>query len=747
MLGSAGEVEHNTPDVSVDSFENLGEIGLSESASINTSSNGGGTVVIRGGRLTIDESRISANTTGAAEGPLEGQSGMGIDIQVAEDLLLDNESIIETNVFANAAEGIGSGGVRVMAREVKILNQAFIDSSVLPESTGGPSGNIEVEANILRIQNGDQDDSGNTIGSIRAGTFSFADGGKIVLKAEENLEILNGGRVWTFAEGDGSAGDIEVNAGKVLLSGGESPDRTGITSSNDPFQPYQPTTGNTGNIHLTANHLEIEDNGEISTGTFTSGEGGDVEVNVGDGDVLISGPRGIFSNTLVENGPGGNLQLTAHNLKLTNLARLSAATQGSGVAGDLTVTLTGNLEMQEGSFIQTRADDTTGNAGDLSINAQDIVVTGISDATNFERSPEFTGISATAADGLGGNLTIEANNLTVRDKAFVNTATRGSGDSGDLSINLSGNLLIENGGQIFADAQIGSNGDAGAIDIQADNIVLSGANPTRSIRVDGSVFVPTRSTITSQSRGEGGKGGDIRVTARRLSVLDGASVTAESTSTGDAGSIDIEASDSILIDNSAVTTEAKQADGGSITLMAPNIIRLIDSRLTTSVEGGPQTTGGNIDIDPEFVILKNSQIVANAFEGQGGNINITAGALLADPSSVIDASSDFGIDGNVEINSPDTNIIEGTLELPASFLNVQSLLSTRCASRTTKTASSFFVTNGGLPLGPDTLLPAGVTGVGINLGDSDGPQSDHSDEIPELLVRTSAFGGCISAIE
>ena len=56
---------------------------------------------------------------------------------------------------------------------------------------------------------------------------------------------------------------------------------------------------------------------------------------------------------------------------------------------------------------------------------------------------------------------------------------------------------------------------------------------------------------------------------------------------------------------------------------------------------GPQTTGGNITIDPEFVILQNSQIVANAFAGQGGNIQITAEAFLADPDSRVDASSSW----------------------------------------------------------------------------------------------------------
>jgi large exoprotein involved in heme utilization and adhesion len=35
------------------------------------------------------------------------------------------------------------------------------------------------------------------------------------------------------------------------------------------------------------------------------------------------------------------------------------------------------------------------------------------------------------------------------------------------------------------------------------------------------------------------------------------------------------------------------------------------------------TGGGSVNIDPQFVLLQNSQILANAFFGPGGNISIT----------------------------------------------------------------------------------------------------------------------------
>jgi len=59
------------------------------------------------------------------------------------------------------------------------------------------------------------------------------------------------------------------------------------------------------------------------------------------------------------------------------------------------------------------------------------------------------------------------------------------------------------------------------------------------------------------------------------------------------------------------------------------MIRLRDSTINTSVAGGAWTVGGNITIDPDFIILQNSKIIANAFEGRGGNIRIVAGTFLA----------------------------------------------------------------------------------------------------------------------
>ena len=44
--------------------------------------------------------------------------------------------------------------------------------------------------------------------------------------------------------------------------------------------------------------------------------------------------------------------------------------------------------------------------------------------------------------------------------------------------------------------------------------------------------------------------------------------------------------------------------------------------------------GGDISLDPDFIILQNSQILAKAVEGRGGNISLIAShAVLVDSFS------------------------------------------------------------------------------------------------------------------
>jgi hypothetical protein len=114
--------------------------------------------------------------------------------------------------------------------------------------------------------------------------------------------------------------------------------------------------------------------------------------------------------------------------------------------------------------------------------------------------------------------------------------------------------------------------------------------------------------------------------------------------------------------------------------------------------------------------LQNSQILAQAIQGQGGNINIVAGTFLADPTSIVNASSEFGLSGAVNIQSP-VSMLSGTLAtLPKQPLPVQHLLQQRCAAQTSGQLSSLVVAGrdtlpsepGGWLMSPLALMEDGI---------------------------------------
>ncbi|MEK7305553.1 MAG: hypothetical protein AAB034_05320, partial [Nitrospirota bacterium] len=112
--------------------------------------------------------------------------------------------------------------------------------------------------------------------------------------------------------------------------------------------------------------------------------------------------------------------------------------------------------------------------------------------------------------------------------------------------------------------------------------------------------------------------------------------------------------------------------------------------ISTSVLGGAGS-GGNITIDPNSVILQNSQIIAQAIQGAGGNISIVTPLFLADAGSLVDASSQFGLSGTVKIQSPTSNLAGTVSSLPSSLRQAQSLQTGRCAALADSRSSSLIV--------------------------------------------------------
>lgn len=246
-------------------------------------------------------------------------------------------------------------------------------------------------------------------------------------------------------------------------------------------------------------------------------------------------------------------------------------------------------------------------------------------------------------------------------------------------------------------------GRAGNIVIKAiDSIMLSG----KSIGI-----------FASTAPGSTGNGGNIQIEPQRVLIQDGATIAVDSNGSGTGGSISLQAGKLELSRQGAITAETASAQGGNITLDVKGLIVLRHNSLISATAGTAQAggDGGNITVRAPFIIDvlgENSDITANAFTGNGGNINITTSAIYGlqfqpqlTPFSDITASSQFGINGTVTLNLPNVDPSRGLVALPAVIEDVSKQIAQGCSAGGEDSASRFALTGrGGLPANPEEPL-------------------------------------------
>src|SRR3989442_1470788 len=93
------------PDLNVDSFTRLGNISLSQGASIDTSANAAGSIFIRGGKLLMDSSSIMAITVNGPGGAIDATSSPATVAITADTVALNNGIQIRADTHGAAPAG------------------------------------------------------------------------------------------------------------------------------------------------------------------------------------------------------------------------------------------------------------------------------------------------------------------------------------------------------------------------------------------------------------------------------------------------------------------------------------------------------------------------------------------------------------------------------------------------------------------------------------------------------------------
>jgi len=526
-------------------------------------------------------------------------------------------------------------------------------------------------------------------------------GGDIQIQGRR-VTLTEGSQVVSVALTEGQAGDLRVSASELLELEGTSADGgfpTGLFN-----EVEQEATGEGGTLTIETGQLIIKDGAQVSTTTWGTGRGVDLIVKASESVELDGvGPRlpgGLFARTQRgATGDGGTLTIETGRLIVRGGAQASTDTLDVGRAGDLLVRASESVELEGRTLNQERA------------------------------SGLFAQVRARAT-GDGGNLTIETRQLIVLGGAQIATNSFSAGRGGNLTINASDSILLsgtapilrsDNISGILVSAERGATGDAGKLNIttglltvddgariSADNLG-TGQGGTATLNIE-QLIVRDGGTIRAASFNEG-PAGDLNITSRSLDVQDGAEVTVSGEGSGPAGNLTIKAS-SIRLDGGRLTAETQAGSGANISLQDLDLL-LMRNQSLISAQAFNDANGGDITIDAEnsFIVAvpeEDTDIIANASEGRGGNIQITTQGIfgieerLAIPgngTNDIDASSQFGVNGVVTINRPDVDPSQGLTELPNEPVNVE--VAQGCQAAGTQASVAFFNTGrGGLAPNP-----------------------------------------------
>ena len=623
-----------------------------------------GKLILQAEQLEVSNGgRISTSTFG------DGTGGE-LELATVQATTIQGESATgaRSSVQSRASSSGRAGDITIAVGSLEVIDGAEIISGT--ESTGN-SGAINIASvNTIRLQ-GKGTSTGNSSrinADARHDTSSLpaslGDAGDILLQAA-NLALEGGASVTasTFGAGRGGNIQIELDTGALTLSGVSTNGSGALIQSVSRFAGDG--GGDAGDLNIAARTLRMDSGSQINTFTSGTGAAGNIDLAIS-GEILIAGaavasdpasatPTGMsaastYSGALA--GRAGQIVISAQSLSIENGAGLFTTALGPAAAGDVVISVSGELRISgtaaggRGGSINTGAGARGGTgAGGLG-----------------------TGL------GSGGDIQIDAGQVILSDGAQISSSTFfDSGAAGEIEINVDGTLSLSGADDLgFVTAIVSSSrgsGNAAAVLVSASQLNMS--NFAR---------------IASDAVGAG-DGGRILIQTTRTELSDGAVITTSSEGGGDAGDIRIEASDAIVLNDARIQTSATSADGGNIKLDATDLILLQDSVVSTSVGTG-QGNGGNIDIDPIFVIVNGSEIRANAFGGNGGNIRIVADHYIIAPDSLVVASSALGIDGDVEINAADENIGGLLAELSSEYFDAARILGTPCAQRSDGNAIS-----------------------------------------------------------
>ncbi|MGD1808770.1 beta strand repeat-containing protein, partial [Dapis sp. BLCC M126] len=664
----------------------------------------------KAGDINIDTQNLSLSggVSISAETDSAGAAG-NIEIKSPQLTIGENTQISATAKENSSNTEEGGGNIRIFSNELNISGELGIFAETKGEATAG----------TLTIQpysdNPDLDITFSNSGFISARTFSSGNGGNIDITAPESINITGDGKISVETTGTGNAGEINIDTQNLTLSEGvniSAETNSGGAAGKIEIKSPTLTIGNNTSISATAlegatnteegakisifsNTLNIsgelgifaETQGEATAGTLTIKPYSDNP----DLDITFSN-NGFISARTFSSGNGGDINLLApESINITGDGQITVETQGKGNAGEINID-TKNLTIAEGTTISA-ATSNDGTGGSININPTE----------TFELNGQIT--TETTGAGNAGEINIETQNLTIAEGTTISAATSNEGDGGDININpteklelngqiitettstgAGGNITINTGSLTAENSTISAQstetaiGKAGSIEITAQSnittgIITSSAN-NKTQAADGNHIIITstegeiNATQPIQSFSEKGNAGDVTLNAQTNVTTN--IISSHGQQKG--GQINITAATgNIDTSNSTLANYSGRGDGGNVNLSAPQG-DITTSNISSFADGnGGQINikaGGEINLTENSNIISASEVATDSETdnpGKGGDIILEAGSNINTTTARIYSGANIGDTGKIEITA-DHTIETGQIDLASGFV-------------------------------------------------------------------------------
>ncbi|AFY58328.1 filamentous hemagglutinin family N-terminal domain protein [Rivularia sp. PCC 7116] len=373
-----------------------------------------------GGKINLETKILQVEDGGQISSGTFGSGNAGELNVKAKDIQMSGFSPFGPSAIATpvAPGATGNGGtLTIKTDSLQLTNAAQIFSSTFGF---GKAGDLKIKAENIELNGGIPQGPSSIVTAVQKipGAPDFLGTGKGTggdLNIETgSLRVINGAQISSSTSGSGTAGNLQIKADSVELTGSNEFGRSGLLAN------AVVSNGEGGDLDLTTDKLIIRDRAAINASNFLSsdpenlrglaGSGTAGNINVNSPFILLENQGTITASTNA--GDKGNINIESENLQLFQESNITSNARNSSNGGNIFID-TDTLVGFQNSDITANA--TEGFGGQVTINAQGIF--GI--AQRFQLTPG-SDITASSNRGAEFNGVVELNTPDIDPNSGVN---------------------------------------------------------------------------------------------------------------------------------------------------------------------------------------------------------------------------------------------------------------------------------------------------------------------------------------